>query len=147
MNKWFNSPKKYFTTTAVSLSIWLVSLIINALFDLLLIGFTSGGSEWLGTLGLVLVFSAMFSLPGMIVLWLLILFQYTNSALFNAVFYGVLIISFLCVFVFFMSIGEGFGGQSIYIIVMAVVSSIISVLLHEQTIKNIYLKSKNTMSV
>ena len=142
----FNN-NKYFYTSILSFSIWIVSLIINAVLDLLLIGFHSGGSELFDGLGLILLFSSLFSLPGMIVLWIVVFMNYAKPDLFNRVFITALLTSFLSVFVFFCWIADAFGGKSFWLILFAVLSALFAVMLHRPVIKNIIEKNKIRQNV
>lgn len=142
MNKILNTSNRYVMTILVSLSVWVVSIIINALAGMILIGFVSGDGELLAVLGIIIAFSAAFSLPGIIIFWLVFLYNCKKENLFIMLMLTAFLTSFISVVVFFVWLNEGFAGQSFWLITFAVLSALVAVLLHRPAINNILEKQK-----
>ena len=142
MNKILNTSNRYVMTIAVTLSVWVVSIIINAIAGMILIGFVSGDGELLAVLGIIIAFSTAFSLPGIIIFWLVFLYNCKRENLFTILMLTAFLTSFISVVVFFVWLNEGFAGQSFWLITFAVLSALVAVLLHRRPINNIIEKQK-----
>ena len=142
MNKFLNTSNRYVMTALISLSIWIAAIVISAVADIIFIGLFSHGGGAGEAFELIIVFSALFSLPGIIIFWLVFLLNCKKDELFHLLFITAFVTSFLSAFVFFLWINEGFGGQSFWLLLFAVLAALASVALHRPAIDDIFTKQK-----
>ncbi|MBL0355946.1 MAG: hypothetical protein IPP72_03260 [Chitinophagaceae bacterium] len=136
MNKLINTSNRFLMTPLISLSIWILAILMSAVVDVVFISLFSHGEAW-EAFGLIIVISAMFSLPGIIIFWLVFLLNCKKDGLFNLLFLTALATSFLSAFVFFIAINENFSGQGFWLLLFAVLSALGAVALHRPAINHV----------
>jgi hypothetical protein len=141
MNKFINTSNRFVMTPLISLSIWIVAILMSAVADVVFISLFSHGRAW-DAFGLVIVISAMYSLPGIIIFWLVFLFNCEKDGVFNLLFITALATSFLSAFVFFIAISKNFSGQAFWLLLFAVLSALAAVTLHRPAINYVLQKQK-----
>jgi hypothetical protein len=118
--------------------VWIVAILVNAIADMIFIA----GSNALEAFWLILIFSSIFSLPGIFVFWLVFVCNYQKDALWRLLFITGGTTSFISTAVFFVCLGEGFAGQSLWLLLVAVLSALASVGLHRPVIIHFLQKQK-----
>jgi hypothetical protein len=125
----------FFRTTFHVFTIWLTASLLNAILTVLYCLISGyGRDELLEGFGLVLLISLLFSIPGILIFWLLYLFNYHQVKLFQVLFKTALFTSLLSGITFFMWIGEGFKKHNAALIAAAVIAATLSVSFHYNVI-------------
>jgi len=144
---------KYVATVLVSLSVWLLANIFNAVLFAIVIAAGGTGDE-LSIVGFVLLCSGLFSLPGLLIFWILFLFLIRKSNLFQLLLITSAVVSFLSVIVFFAYLAISFGAdRGTWIIVLPVLAAVAATTLHRKSIdkfaitQNELYQSKNSESL
>lgn len=132
-----SKSNRYVMTSLVSLSVWIISILINALLFVFIFAFSGSNDFWQDT-GFVLLFSAVFSFPGISIFWLVFLIKCRNDNLFTILLITALCTSLLSVLVFFLYLAISFGadrGMSIFI--LPVLSALTAAALHRPAISDV----------
>ena len=135
MNKFINTSNRFVMTPLISLSIWIVAILMSAVVDVVFIRLFSHGEAW-QAFRLIMIFSATFSFPGIIIFWGVFILNCKKDGLFNLLLITAFITSFLSAFVFFMLI-NGFSGQGFWLLLFAVLSALAAVVLHRPAINHL----------
>jgi hypothetical protein len=148
-----SSSNKYITTALISFSIWIVANIINAILFALIFSFIDNGDE-LGVVGFVLICSALFSLPGILIFWVVFVIKCRKYNLFNILLITAVVVSLLSVILFFIYLSISFGAdRGMWIFCMPVLAAVAAIAIHRRTIHNVVItqneiyKSKNSESL
>jgi len=147
------SSNKYVATAVISLSIWLVANILNALLFAILI--TAGGpGDEPGIVGFVMLCSALFSLPGLVFFWVLFISNCRKPGLFQLLLITSAAVSFLSVMFFFLYLAISFGADSgMWMIILPVIAAVAATVVHRKAIENVMITqnekypSKNSYSL
>ncbi len=129
MKSFIRRSGSFGVASLISLSVWVVANIINVVLVMLTTGFTSGNDIFAEAFGFVLLFSAAFSLPGIIIFWIVFLANYRSKNLFTVLLVTAFITSALSVLLLMIWIGS----SDIYtagIFASAVVSALAAVIIH-----------------
>lgn len=129
MKSFIRRSGSFAVTSVISLSVWIVANIINVVLVLLMSGFFSGNEAFAEAFGFILLFSAAFSLPGIIIFWIVFLANYHNRQLFVVLFITAFITSALSVLLLMLWIG-GTDVSSAGIFSAAVISALAAVIIH-----------------
>jgi hypothetical protein len=131
-------------TSMVSLSIWIVANLVYLLLSAIcMVSIHASGDFWEG-LGLILLFSSVFSLPGIVVFWLLFLFNCRSQNLFTILLITASVTSFSSVLLLLV-ISSIAPGQVAHLFVMAVLSSVTAVMLHRPAIMDVLVAQNNIL--
>ena len=129
MKSLIERSNRFAVASVISLSVWIVANIINVVLVLLTMGFASGNVVFIEAFGFILLFSAAFSLPGIIIFWVVFLANYDSKNLFVVLLITALITSALSVLLLMLWIG-GNDLSSVGLFVSAVISAIAAVIIH-----------------
>lgn len=129
MKSFIERSNRFAVASVISLSVWIVANIINVVLVLLTMGFASGNDVFIEAFGFILLFSAAFSLPGIIIFWVVFLANYDSKNLFMVLLITALITSALSVLLLMLWIG-GNDLDSAGLFVSAVISAIAAVIIH-----------------
>lgn len=122
-------------TALISLSVWIVAMVTNALLFAIIFACTSDRLEGLG---FVIVFSAVCSVPGIVAFWLIFLYHSRNLKLFYILIAAAGIITLLSGLIIFMWICFGSGIDSLgLLLLIPVVVAVISVIVHGPAINDV----------
>ncbi len=140
--------KKFIKTVSASFTIWVAAALINGLLVAALSLFVNHDSGELGlTFGLVIVFSLLFSIPGIFIFWLFFIANYFQEGLFQLLLKTALFTSLFSALIFFGWVGRGFHSDNIWLIIFAVVAAVASVMIHHGSVRNIVNENKNQTHV
>ena len=130
-------------TFFVCLSVWLIAMLINAFADMAYMGFSHGsGTDRLDVFGFIILFSAMFSLPGIIIFWQVFRFNSENENLFRILLLTAVITPAVSVFLLSLFLGGGVSGEMIWYIIIAVFAGFIATALHYNSINTLLNKEE-----
>jgi hypothetical protein len=129
--------KIFLRTTIVSFAIWLAAAFLNAILDITYITIAGyGKGELTEGFGMVLIVSLLFSIPGILIFWIVYLLNYQNEKLFRLLVKTALLTSLLSGMIFFIWLSEGFKGHSGNLVILATFAAFLSVSLHFRVIMN-----------
>lgn len=129
MKSFIERSNRFVVASVMSLSIWIVANMINVVLVLLTMGFASGNDVFIEAFGFILLFSAAFSLPGIIIFWVVFLANYDSKNLFMVLLITALITSALSVLLLMLWIGgNDLGSAGLF--VSAVISATAAVVIH-----------------
>lgn len=144
---------KYAATAVVSLSVWLVANILNAVLFAIVISAGGTGDE-LSIVGFVLLCSGLFSLPGLFIFWILFLLFSRNINLYRPLLITSAVVSFLSVMLFFIYLSVSFGAdRGMWVFVLPVIAAVVSTVVHRKAIQHVavtqdkIVQSKNSESL
>ncbi len=129
---------KTIQTIIYSFTIWIVAALINAVLNATLLGFSEFRNEsWPGAFVLALIFSLLFSAPGILILWVVFLINMDEEELFKIILKSGILLS-ICTAIFFMcTLGRQFEEHSTLMAMFSVVSAIVAIMVHHQLITTI----------
>ncbi len=136
MNKFINKTKRgNVAIIEICFSIWIVSVIINAISVILLIGLIPNVGAMITGLLFIALLSAGFSLPGIILFSVVFFLCRENENLFKMLMITAVLTSLFTILAFFIWIDEGFARQRFWLVCFAMLSALLSVLMHRRVIK------------
>ncbi len=127
---------KLFKSIFICCSIWLLAGLLNALlFATWLSLFTTEFHHWPRTFGLALIFSLLFSVPGMFIFWVVFVVNWSCDLLFRHLLNAGLILSVLSSLLLFLFDGE-IQKQQFVLACYIVIAALSSIMIHHTFIKN-----------
>jgi len=130
-------------TALISLSVWIVTMVTNALLFAIIFACTS---DMLEGLGFVIVFTAVCSVPGIVVFWLIFLYHCRNCNLFYILIAAAGIITLLSGLIIFMWICFQSGIDSLgLLLLIPAVAAVASVIIHGPAINDVVSAHSNTI--
>lgn len=127
----------YLKVALLSLSIWIVAILMNTVFVLCWLHVSDGEELSFEMAGFIICFSALFSSPGFLVLLLVSIFNVNNRDLFNVLFVTAFLSSVLASLIVAVILQGGFRTGGIIIFIAPVAIALISVLIHTPFINKI----------
>ena len=137
MFKQMMSLNKSALIALTSLSIWVVAILINAIADVTHIAMTQAGWIGIGVFGAILMPSAIFSLPGILVFWLIFLLNKKNKNLVYILMITGIVTSAASVLLLLLFIGQGLKSGFILFVFIAALSGFISTALRNNLVNAI----------
>ncbi|MES2847453.1 MAG: hypothetical protein V4685_00235 [Bacteroidota bacterium] len=132
----FSIYNKYTATALISFSIWIVANIINAILFAFIFSFAGNGD--LDGIGIVLLFSAAFSLPDILIFWMVFLVKCRKNNLFPVLLITAASVSLLSVVLFFLYLAISFGAdRGMWIIIVPVLAAIAATAIHRRAINDV----------
>ena len=127
---------RYVMTSIVSLSVWIFANLIHSLLSAVCILSINVSGEFLEGLGFIVLFSSIFSFPGIVVFWLLFLFNCRNQKIFTILLVTASVTSFASVLLLLGNLTIT-PGSVIHLFLMAMLSAITAVVLHRPAIMDV----------
>ena len=135
-NRLLKTNNRYLKTALISFSGWFTVILVNVIV-IAVLEFLQGsrGYFWEGV-GLVLLVSAVFSFPGVVIFWLVFLFNFCHHKIFKILVITAIVTSSLPVLSMLLVYSDGhIHFQSVSLIALAILSAVIAVVLHRPGIK------------
>ncbi|MGG9971250.1 hypothetical protein ACQ33O_05580 [Ferruginibacter sp. SUN002] len=131
-------------TILYSFTIWVLAAMINALLSATLLIFSEAEylDSWPGVFVLALVFSLLFSAPGIFIFWLVFISNTKDKNLFRLLLRTGIICSAASGLLFVVLLGHEFKGQENYLGFFGVVAAITAIMIHHRPIVSLNTKSK-----
>jgi hypothetical protein len=147
--KWFlKTNNRCIKTALVSFSTWIIAILINVILFAVVTSLQGSSGHFWQIIGLVLVTSALYSLPGIIIFWLVFLFNFYHRKIFKTLLITATVTSFLSVLCLLLLVGNGsIHFQSVPLFTMAILSAVIAVVLHRQAIADITYADTNEIEL
>ena len=121
----------------ISLSIWIVANLLNALLFAAVFVAGSTGAQ-LGMIGFVMICAALFSLPGLLIFWLLFFFNFRHPNLYQFLLITSASVAFLSVMVFFIYLSVSFGAdRGMWVIILPVAAAVAATVIHRKAIQHV----------
>lgn len=140
MTKLFAGLNRVTVTAIVSLSVWITAILINTLFLLLLVFGYVGYSDFCDSAGVVMLLSAIFSLPGISIFWFVFLFNCRNYNLFMVLLITACCTSLLSSLICCWWLAESVGAyRGFEVLMMPVLAALAAVVLHRPAIAAVYI--------
>lgn len=130
--------------TVLSLSIWIVAMLINTIIVMYFLNSFEFENFSTGVASLILCFSAIFSAPGFLILWFTTLFQFKKKKLFRILLTAVLVGASLASGVIMVMTSGSFENGFEVIVWSPVVVASLSVIMHRPFINRIVDKNHKT---
>ncbi len=128
----------FFKSIFSTFTIWVLAAILNALLSATWLWlFSTEYSYWPSGFGLTLLFTLIFSTPGIFVFWLVLLVNWQKPLLFQTLLKAGLIISLLSSLFLFVLNDNEIGGQQFPLSLSIIISAIASIMMHFAIFKNI----------
>lgn len=132
----FSIRNKYIMTALISLSIWIVANTANIILFAFL--FALAGNGDLEGIGFVSLCSALFSLPGMLIFWIVFLITCRKNNVFAILLMTAASVSFLSVVLFFLYLVMSFGAdRGMWIFIIPVFCAVAATAIHRRAINNV----------
>lgn len=127
---------KYIMTVLVSLSIWIVANTTNTMLFAFVFAFASNSG--LGGIGFVSLCSALFSLPGILIFWVVFIITCRKDNAFVIFLMTAASVSFLSVVLFFLYLVISFGAdRGMWIFIIPVFCAVAATAIHRRAINNV----------
>jgi len=129
---------KFFKSIFSAFTIWVWAALLNALLSATWLGlFSTECSYWPAGFGLTLVFTLIFSIPGMFIFWLVLLINWEKAMLFQSLLKAGFILSSLSSLILFLFDDTELERQQLFLSLSIVISSLTSIMVHFTIFKNI----------
>ena len=135
---------KFIISIFSSFTIWVLSAMLNAILSGTVVWFFSGEfNYWPSAIILVFIFSLLFSVPGILLFWMILLVNWESEELFRILLKAGLIISSLSsLLVFILPVGMD-KYKLLLLSLCIVITTTASIMLHHNILLSITAKSKN----
>ncbi|MFT3682413.1 MAG: hypothetical protein QM791_19315 [Ferruginibacter sp.] len=128
-------------TALVSLSVWIFAILINTVITTAFLGLQGeGGSGLLEITGIILLFSSIFSFPGILLFWLVFLFNCKRTDVFSILLVTAIAVSVLSIVVFALLVNDALGAGYLLILLFPIIAALASVMLHHPAIDEVMRK-------
>ncbi|UEG51182.1 hypothetical protein LK994_06800 [Ferruginibacter lapsinanis] len=129
---------KIVQTIIFSFTIWVVAALINAALSATILSFSGSRFEsWPGAFVLALVFSLLFSAPGIFVFWIIFMACVNSEKLFGILLRTGILASLISVILFRTLLNNEFKGLYFFMGLSAVIDAVIAILVHHTSITSI----------
>jgi hypothetical protein len=130
---------KFIKSIFTAFTIWVLAAMLNALLSGSWVTFFSNEMySWPGAFILVLIFTLIFSIPGMFIFWIVMLVNWNEELLFRTLLKAGFIISALSSLWLYLLDDFGINGQELFLSLGIVISAIASIMAHYRIFKMIY---------
>lgn len=82
-NRLFKTNNRYLKAAFISFSIWLTAILINVILFAIVTSLQGSRGYFWQAVGLVLLISAMYSFPGIVIFWLVFLLTFYHHKIFK----------------------------------------------------------------
>lgn len=129
---------RFFKSIFTTFTIWVLAALINALLSATWLWlFSIEYNHWPTGFALTLVFTLLFSTPGIFIFWLLLLINWEKAMLFQTLLKAGFLISSLSSLILFLFDDTELEGQQLFLTLSIIISSIVSIMTHFTIFKNI----------
>ena len=135
---------KIIQTIIYSFTIWIVAALINGALSATLLSFTKTMFQsWPGAFVLALVFSLLFSAPGIFIFWIVFMANRDKERLFSVLLRTGVIASLASAVLFWSLLGNEFRGLYFFLGLFAVIAAIAAILIHHTSIVSLNKNDNN----
>ena len=122
---------RFFKSIFTTFTIWVLAALINALLSATWLWlFSNEYNHWPTGFALALVFTLLFSTPGIFIFWLLLLINWEKAMLFQTLLKAGFLISSFSSLILFLFEDTELEGQQLFLSLSIVISSTASIMMH-----------------
>jgi len=135
---------KLFQSIFLIFTIWVVTALLNAtLCGTLISLFSNEFNYWPSAILMVFIFTLIFSIPGILIYWIILLVNWESAGLFRTLLKaGIIISSLSSLLSYVLPVGME-KGEQLFLPICIVIAAIASIMFHHTIIKSIVVNNSN----